>query len=696
MAQEAVKLGLHRDDGGKMASESGRNDFLVDLLALQQDGKQAISAPTNWTTKEPLLEVSTEIDNIVNELGTSILLGGNRNKPARWHFFIGSPGNGKSAAMGKLCRYLLRERGCTIKDEQGCPIQDLESTAVPYALDVYEADNKYVSARIVQDASVVRNPFSPDVDPASELVSTLREAWLKGISLIICTNRGVFEKAYRDNHTNGEVNKEAWFRILASIVQEKHTLDGKLDSEWKFRGKKTVFPRVRITYSYLDNRSLLLGKDIFDRMIQKAVDPSRWEACSDCSVNDLCPFKGNRDWLHSSSGREMFLAILQRAEAFSGQIIVFREALALISLILAGCPRDYGNDHPCTWVKGKANSGDVFSLASRRIYMSLFASFAPFGLESAPSLRKKQLDAFRRLEEVIRDNDQKYKAIFRRIIRDQPPSTDVGTTRLLGEEGILAQIDPCRESLPSSFYDTWDGDYRFIQENDNPLLTKIERRCAEVWAFLEQTMESIHDHSVFEAHWALRRWSSNFLLHFGALIEGRTAWAKELDEFLHLLEVAVKSPESRTIEEKRSLRDLDERLEALLDAGVDGRQEPGSVKLSDAVTLSGRWVSDKLKPRTDASEQSGSLALSIKFEGGERATLGAPMFLWLRRRARGKLDPRCFPPELLAGAIDARIRAAAKGKYAFEDNDVELIIDSGSDELFRLVRYDGEVDVRHE
>jgi len=679
-----------------MASESGRNDFLVDLLALQQDGKQAISAPTNWTTQEPLLEVWTEIDDIVEELGTSILLDGNRNKPARWHFFIGSPGNGKSAAMGKLCRYLLQERGCQIKDEQGCPIQELQSTAVPYALDVYEGDNKYVSARIVQDASVVRNPFSPNVDPGSELVSTLQDAWRKGISLIICTNRGVLEKAHRDNHTNGEVNKEPWFKILASIVQSTPTIREELEREWDFRGRKPVFPRVKITYSHLDNRSLLLGKDIFDRLIQKAVDPVHWEACSKCSVKDLCPFKGNRDWLHSLSGREKFLAVLRRAEAFSGQIIVFREALALISLILAGCPRDYGNDHPCTWVKGKAESGDVFSLASRRIYMSLFASFAPFGLEPTPSLRKRQIDAFRRLEEEIRENGQEFKAILGRVIRGQPPSTDVGTTRLLDEEGILAQIDPCRESLPSSFWDIWDGDYRLIQENDNPLLTTIERRCAEVWAFLEQAMESIHDHTVFEAHWALRRWGSNFLLHLGALIEGRTAWAKELDEFLQLLEVAVKPPESRSIEEKRSLRELDERLEALLDTASNGRREPGSVQLSEAVTLLGRWVRDKLKPRTVASEQSGSLTLSVEFEGGERATLGAPMFLWLSRRARGKLDPRCFPPELLAGAVDARIRAAAKGKYAFEDNDVELVIASGRDEIFRLVRLDGEVDVRHE
>lgn len=679
-----------------MASEKNRNDFLIDLLALQQDGKLAISAPTNWTTQEPLLEVSTQIDKIVEELGSSMLLEGGQNKIARWHFFIGSPGNGKSAAVGKLCRYLLRERRCQISDEQGCPIEVLESTAIPYALDVYEGDNKYVSARIVQDASVVRNPFSKEVDPARELLLTLEWAWEKGISLIVCTNRGVLEKAHRDAHTDPKMNTESWFKVLNSIIKAPPKIDGDL-KEKEFQQKKTVFQKVKVTYSHLDNRSLLLGENsIFDSLIQKAVDPVHWKACSDCPVEDLCPFKGNREWLYDSRGREKFLATLCRAEAFSGQIIVFREAVALLSLILAGCPRDYGNDHPCAWVKGKVKSGDIFSLASRRIYMSMFASFSPLGLEPHVGFRKKQVDAFRRLLEEIRNNSQEFGATLEPVIRGNFPSTDVGITRLLGEDGIFAQIDPCRDSLPSSFYDAWDGDYRLIQEKDDPLLTKIEHRCVEVWAFLEQAIESIHDHTVFEAHWALRRWSSNFLLHLGALIEGLTAWAQELDEFLNLLKVSGKDPKSRTIEEKRILHELDDRLEALLDTGNGGHQEPGSVQLSECVTLSGRWVRDRLKPRTDASEQSGSLTLSIKFEGIERATLGAPMFLWLSRRARGKLDPRCFPPELLAGVMGARIRAAAKGKYAFVDDDVELVIDTGEGEVFRLVRIDGDVDVRHE
>ena len=49
------------------------NDYLLELLALQQDGRQAISAPSNWTTQIPLLDVQTDVDEIVDDLSDAIL-----------------------------------------------------------------------------------------------------------------------------------------------------------------------------------------------------------------------------------------------------------------------------------------------------------------------------------------------------------------------------------------------------------------------------------------------------------------------------------------------------------------------------------------------------------------------------------------------------------------------------------------------
>lgn len=677
-----------------MAQSADRNDFLLELLALQQDGRRAISAPSNWTTQAPLLEVTTEVDGIIDRLREAILIGKGLNQSARWHFFIGSPGNGKSAAMGKLARDLLAGGACQIRDENDVAIQDLDASAIPYAVNVFEGSNKFASAQIVQDASVVRNPFSADVDPAAELTRTLEEAWSKGISLVVCTNRGVLEKAHRDNHTNQNVNSTAWFKVLAAVVAAETSLSGELPTPREFVGRKTVFKQVSVTYSHLDNRSLLLAADTFDKVLQKANTDVHWNSCHCCASRQMCPFRANRDWLTDEERRERVLQLLRRAEVYTGQVIVFREVLALVSFILAGCPKDYDGTHPCDWVRARIKSGDIFSLAARRIYMCLFASHCPYGLEADDSLRKRQLQAIRMLEAVVEDEGIEARTAVRQVVNAQPPSTDVGVTRILGKNGVLADLDPCREGLPVEFYERWDSDLEAVRQNGVSALGPIEQACLVTWRKLEEKLESAADHLVNEAHWALRRWASNYLLHLGALAEGLSAWAVELDSFAELLVLLNLPPGSRTMEQKKRVRDLDKGIEGLLDAAGSSEGQGGTVQLSDSVTLAGQWVRDTLKPSAVASGESGSVSLAIEFEGGERAVLAAPMYLWLKRRAAGRLDLRCFPQELLAGARDARIRAAAKGKYAFQDNDVEMNISTGSGEAFSIARLDGEVDVR--
>lgn len=679
-----------------MTTRGRSNDFLVDLLALQQDGRQAISAPTNWTTQKPLLEVVTGLDGIIEPLGETMLIGDSDNTAARWHFFIGSPGNGKSAAMGKLCRHLIGDHSCRIVDEHDVSIEELEPTSVPYALRIYEDGNPFASAMVVQDASVVRNPFAQDVDPASELVFTLEDAWEKGISLVVCANRGVLEKAYRERYLDQNFNKKPWFKIMGELVKsEDMMLDGDLPEDWVFDSRKPVFMKTKVTFSYLDNHSLLLGDDIFifGHLVQEATNESHWEDCSGCEQASLCPFKANRDWLADANARERFLHVLRRAEVLSGQIIVFREALAFLSLVLAGCPRDYGNNHPCQWVRDKVQTNDIFALAMRRIYMNVFVSFSSYGLEIDSKFHKRQVEALSLLNALAKDSNHDASEHLEHVLNSPPPSTDVGVGRLAGPQGVLVEIDPWCEYLPQDFLDEWDGELDVMVECEHPLFTEIEKRCIQTWSQLEKLIESTPSHEAPECYWVLRRWSSNFLMHFGGLLEGHTCWGKELDEFIKVLETIAKNPTDRTTGEKRRIRELDTQLEALLAAGGPGRSDRDAVPLSDAVTLSGRWVADSLRPRIDASTKSRSLSISVKFQGGEKAALGARAFLWLSKHLHGKLDTRCFPPELLTGVVDARIRAAAKGPaaYAFADDYVELVISDGKDGEFRLSRFDGDV-----
>lgn len=683
-----------------MSVGKNSNDFLLALLALQQDGKQAISAPTNWI-REPLLEVSTEIDRVIEQLYTSLLQDGGKNTTARWHFFIGSPGNGKSAAIGKLCRFLKKNHSCHILDENNISIEGLDETAVPYALSIYEDGNSYTTAMIIQDASVVRNPFAPDVDPASELIETVKEAWEKGVSLVVCTNRGVLEKAYREHYLDPEFNNNPWFKIIKGFVEDVDvTIEDTLGKHWDFDNPKKTFSSVIASHSFLDNRSLLMrGNDfhVFDLLVQKATHSSQWNICSNCEQISLCPFKANRDWLADEDARAKFLNILRRAEVLSGQIIVFREALAFLSFLLAGCPRDYGSIHPCHWVREKIQVNDIFALAMRRIYVGVFSSFSPYGLEGEKRLQKQQQEALKRLNELAKENGLEENKYLDHVVNGSPPTIDVGVKRLTGPQGLLAEIDPWRECLAQEFFDKWDGDFSVMSQYEHPFFTELEKRCIITWSQLEELIESIPSHEASRCYWALRRWSSTFLMHFGGLIEGLTSWNKELDEYIMVLETIVKDMNQRTTEEKLRIRDLNNELGKLLSTGENEQLGQDTIPLSETVTLSGYWVAENLRPQIDDSKKLGkNLSIPVKFQGGETATLGARAFIWLKKHSSDKLNTMCFPMELLTGIVDARIRASAKGKnaYAFADTDVILNIDTGEGEIFKLTRIFGDVDVK--
>lgn len=674
-------------------TQQPRNDFLSDLLTLQQDGRGAISAPSNWL-QEPLLEIRTDTDEIVNRLCNGMLRGDTQNHTGMWHFFIGSPGNGKSAATGKLCRKLKVVHKCRIVDAQDNDISEIPKTTIPYALSIYEGGNRYPSGRIIQDTSVVRNPYRKGADPAQDLIDTLTDVWKRGMSVVVCTNRGVLEKAY--NYSDLARQKEPWFKIIKSIVEDKgNNIEG---SEHEFSGdagERRVFQRLRVSHCYLDKNSLLQGEGTeFLSLLSQATAGERWKICGTCPARKVCPFRQNQAWLTNEGSLSNVRQILARAEIMSGQVIVFREMLALISLVLAGCPSDYGAKHPCAWVQEKAETGDIFALAVRRIYMSLFASAGPVGLEESSALRRRQINALSDLSKSLPDKSDSAKAMsFVVNPRRRRPTTDVGIARLLGPKGYVVSLDPCLAALPTSFYEKWDVDSSDVPSDGAGGLSELEQKCISVWRDLENCLESASDCTV--AHWALRRWSSNFLLHFGCLYEGKTAWAKQLDACKKLLDCLAR--ERKSLEDSRHIRKINKRIAILL-TELSKKDSSNTVSLSDSVLLSGDWVEDHVRPKVVPSGESGSLSLLVRFSqkagNDEHAVLPTRMYLWLELRASGNLDPRCFPSELLQGALDARVRAVSHGGYAFAEDDIELTVQGSSPRVFQLTRYDGLVDVK--
>lgn len=676
-------------------TEYTNNPFLEKLLSLQQDGNQAISAPTNWTQAQPLLQVETELDNIIRDL-SHCSLGASERASGRWHFFIGSPGNGKSAAVGEMVRTIITERQCTVVDEHGVDIRELGSNSVPYWLDVKEPGNRFVTLRIVQDASVVRNPYADDVDPARDLLDTLIEAWGKGISLVVCTNRGVLEKAYRDTHTNAEFNQQPWHKVILKQLAERSNGEALDVNGLRLDGAgKKVFSSVDARATFLDNRSLILGdRGILDQLIQKAVTEEHWKKCASCEAARLCPFKANRDWLADSAGRSSVVHLLQRAEVLSSQVIVFREALAAISFILAGCSRDYRDTSPCGWVHRRVEENDLFALLSRRLYASIFMSTTNRGLDAADPIRDIQLDAIQNLRDSLDDGSRFEKQALTGILEKPAPSTDVGVSRLFGTGGVFDRLDAIKGPLSPEFLNRWDGNYAAVQKLDLPGCSELESRCAATWHTLENAAEALGSHEASQAFWAIRRWSSAFTLRLGALQESQVIAGSEIDEFAELLALLGKDAERRTLAEKRRLKALADLVAQLLNREEPGGTEHSALHLADNVEVDGPWLREHLRPRVDASSASGSLTIAVRFGNARDSTsLAASTFLWLRQRARGTMDHRCIPDDLLSEAMDAKARAAAKSGYAYTPDDVTVRIHLRS-EVFELSRFDGEVDAR--
>jgi len=656
------------------------NPFLNNLLGLQQDGNQAISAPTNWTKTPPLLEVETKITSLAQKLSSEILIGPDNNRRAKWHFFIGSPGNGKSAAIGRLYREIIKKTDCIILDEEDRSVDQLSPDTLPYKLHVFESDNKFSSLIIVQDASVVSNPFSNEINPSQELLEVLKSAWLKGVSLVICSNRGIVEKAYRDNYLNDDVKNDKWFEILHRVATSDpdHCELG----EFEFTGKKRVFEKVQITLSQLDNESLLTGEnnETFSMIVDTAVDSQHWDICQDCSAIDNCPFYANKRWLVNVQAKNNFLKIMRRAEALSGQTIVFREALALISFILAGNPRDYHNQSPCGWVHSKIETDDFIGLAMRRIYMSLFCSHTKYGLEPFEKIQQKQRDSIK----VLRHNSPRTRTLnmINNVLNTPSPSSDAGVTRLLGPNGILQEIDFLKTPMTTDFIENWNSSYEDFIEQGGELVSGIEKELVGFFFDLEDIIENSSDYQVAEAFRSIKRWSSNFLIHFGILFEGLSAWSDELDNYIEILQIVQKPNSQRSHDEKKKIHSTNEELEKLL-LTDDADRIPLA---GNRVTLYGPWVHRNLKPKINNKAASSNLSLHLKFnEQAESAELSSRAYVWLSRHAKLNLNIKCIPRQLLTGVVDARIRAASQTRGKFKnsyagDTEVylEIVTKSGS------------------
>ena len=657
------------------------NPFVTRLIRLQQDGKDAISGPANWS-EPPLLDVATETDYATDALLEAMCPStGDGPRSGRWHWLIGSPGNGKSAKLGLLARRLL-ERGYEIVSEDGVAVGEGNVDWLPYLLEVRERGKPYRFAYLVQDASVVRDPFGALCDPAKDLADVLRLAAARGTSLLLCTNWGVLQRLFDWGHTDRTVREESWFPAVSRAVQ-KSNRDVKVHAGGGASGERTVFDELEVSYEVLDNRSLLVNSDVFECLVEKATAEQNWDACSGCPSMSLCPFKANRDDLAVDDYRRNLLDVLRRAEVLDGQIIVFREAVALLSLLLAGCPNDHGCRMPCEWVHDQVESNRLFNLLARRVPSILFGSARAHGLEGPErhhrgkvDNRRDQVSALRAIIDLL-DATSTVRQALVAVTGPEELSTDVGVERLLGPDGVIPALDPSIEPRHAVELDGFVASATSAQSVDpfrdgssSPGMRAIEKKCLQAWEVIFDTIATTGDPvSGQDLYFWTRRWQTTCLAWIGAVTHGFTALQPELENYLAFLK---KSGERA--ERLATIRRLEQVLEKLLAPRELGGDSYVHVELATSLWLTGRWVELELKPHLQHDSARNSNALLVKMSKFHPFVVTAETFTWLSRKHELSLSDLSFNPEVLESLRRTQAQAAAASDYSVQNDDVEVVI----------------------
>ena len=656
------------------------NPFVTNLIRLQQDGKEAISGPANWQ-EPPLLDIATASDDAIDALLEAMCpSSGQAPHQGRWHWLIGSPGNGKSAKLGLLAR-CLQERNYKIVSEDGVMIGDNDEDWLPYLLEVREEGKPYRFAYLVQDASVVRNPFGVVCDPAEDLAEVLRQAAARGSSLLLCTNWGVLQRLFDQGHTDREVREEPWFPAVRGAIERSES-GVTVHAGGGTSGERPVFDEMEVTYEFLDNCSLLVNSDVFGRLVEKAVAEQNWDACSGCPSISLCPFKSNRDDLASDNFCRNVLDIFRRAEVLDGQIIVFREAVALLSLLLAGCPDDHGGRTPCEWVHDQVRSNRYFDLLARRVPSILFGATRLHGLESpkrvsagAIASRRDQISALDQINGLLFETSPVRQALAA-VMRSGGLSTDVGVERLLGSDGTIPELDPLIEPRHAVELDefvaimTSPRSSESVEEVSFPGMRAIEERCLRAWEEIFDAIAATSDPVIGQDlyFWA-RRWQTTCLGWMAAVTRGLTALQWELESYLAFLEVSGNQPEQLV-----TMKKLEDVLEKLLSPQESSANSGVHVELATSLWLTGRWAELELRPRLQPDRTKESNALIVEMSNLHSFAVTAETFTWLSRQDELGLSDLSFNPDVLESLRRTQAQAAAASKYSVQNDDVTIVI----------------------
>ena len=522
-----------------------RNDFTRNLLKYSAERDDCIGRPERWGSPPPLV-VNTPLHEEMAELADEVWSGSTR---LVWYFLVGGPGNGKSEAVGAFVRRLNSNAQQAGRAAVFNATKGQYGGSIPYW---FHESIPQSEVTLLQDISV---PKSSGSDPATDLLASLNLCASPGGHLLACANRGMLLRATRLARSTPAYH---WLLPTLETIdkqsQETAAADG---AKWQIErnGKQ-----IEIRVWPLDHESVLFGQgngnpwsdptgSLFDQITAKAASQENWEVrgCAECPARELCPMLGDARWLRDTDRRRSFLRILRKAEVWSGQRIVLREALGLMSMVLIGCPSDFVEGglelHPCDWVQKRILGTPVrpkdeqalVELISHRVYQELFARPAPTGLALDHVHQQRDKWILERLESL--DGVGNTVAIALQRV-DRIFAKQTGPLRLVGIDGILQQFDPARDNAWCSKYSiSADGQISDLRQVGAANQGELERELGDLLQKLEDSVRMLAPHKdPAKTFAAVYRWASTMYLRLAGTALGETPNSESLTDYLTLLQ----------------------------------------------------------------------------------------------------------------------------------------------------------------
>jgi hypothetical protein len=536
-----------------------QNDFTRSLLNYSAERDDCIGRPERWGNPPPLV-VTTPLHQEMEALAQEIWSGAVR--PV-WYFLVGGPGNGKSEAVGAF----VRKINLAAQTAGLAPVFDHTKGQHGGSINYwFPGTTPKGDITLLQDISVPKNSGS---DPAADLLASLELCANPGSHMLGCANRGMLLRATRlARNTN---------QLLVPILEwiDAQSQEGAEAAASRkviaFAGKE-----IELRVWPLDHESVLYGEgngnpwaepngSLLDQIIKEAIAEKNWEqeGCAECPARNMCPMFGDVLWLRDADRRRGTLKILRHAEVFSGQRVVLREALGLVSMILVGCPSDFvegGQElHPCEWVQRRLQGTPsvpkdwhaLLDLISHRIYQDLFGRQAPtaLSLDRAHQRRDKWIcEALKALGPLGISITSALDSV------DDAFAKQAGPQRLVGKDGILSSFDPAKDIVWCARHNvSADGNIQELKLLGGTY--GLEQHLGDRLVEVEAAALALEPHKgPAKVLAGIYRWASALYLRIKGTTLGENPNSAVLEDYLKLLQQPSKPIDAAG--QQTNLRDL--------------------------------------------------------------------------------------------------------------------------------------------